>query len=173
MHKTLVLIAFAGILAGAASSDARAHVASGEARFRALYKELIETNTTLSAGSCTLAAERMAAHLRAAGLADDYLYVFTAPGHPQEGGLVALYPGRDATARGVLLLAHLDVVEARRGDWTRDPFTLIEQDGKFYARGTVDDKAEAAIGVEENPGVYVSGAVHGLEPGVLCRHGET
>src|SRR5579864_1884108 len=109
MHKTLVLIAFAGILAGAASSDARAQVASGEARFRALYKELIETNTTLSAGSCTLAAERMAAHLRAAGLADDDLYLFTAPGHPQEGGLVALYPGRDATARGVLFLAHLDV----------------------------------------------------------------
>jgi acetylornithine deacetylase/succinyl-diaminopimelate desuccinylase-like protein len=148
VHKALVVIAFGGILAGGGSSDACADVSSGEARFRALYKELIETNTTLSAGSCTLAAERMAAHLKAAGVADDNLNLFTAPGHPKEGGLVAVYPGRNPGMKGVLLLAHLDVVEARREDWTRDPFILVEQDGKLYARGTVDDKAEAAIGVD-------------------------
>src|ERR1700674_1829303 len=54
--------------------------------FRALYKELVETNTTLSAGSCTLAAERMAAHLKAAGFADKDLTFFSAPDHPTERG---------------------------------------------------------------------------------------
>ncbi len=120
----------------------------GEAEFRALYKELIETNTTLSAGNCTLAAERMAAHLKSAGFADSELHLFTAPDHPKEGGLVAIYPGRDPKLKAVLLLAHIDVVEAKREDWTRDPFTLIEENGNFYARGSVDDKAEASIWVD-------------------------
>jgi acetylornithine deacetylase/succinyl-diaminopimelate desuccinylase-like protein len=120
----------------------------GEDRFRALYKELVETNTTLSAGSCTLAAERMAAHLKAAGFADEDMHLFSAPGHPKEGGLVAVYPGRDPKQKAILLLAHLDVVEAKREDWTRDPFTLVEENGTFYARGSVDDKAEGAIWVD-------------------------
>lgn len=127
-----------------ASSDPRA----GEARFRDLYKELIETNTTLSAGSCTLAAERMAAHLKAAGFADADLHLFTAPDHPKEGGLVGIFPGRDKRAKAILLLAHLDVVEAKREDWSRDPFTLVEENGNFYARGAIDDKAEAAMWVD-------------------------
>ena len=120
----------------------------GEAGFRAIYKELVETNTSLSAGDCTLAAQRMAAHLEAAGFAKSELEIFVPPGHPKEGGLVAIYPGRDAKLKAMLLLAHIDVVEAKREDWTRDPFTLIEEDGKFYARGAVDDKAEAAIFVD-------------------------
>jgi acetylornithine deacetylase/succinyl-diaminopimelate desuccinylase-like protein len=117
----------------------------GEAQFRALYRELVETNTTLSAGDCTLAAQRMAAHLKAAGFADSELEIFVPDGHPKEGGLLAVYPGSDPKLKAVLLLAHLDVVEAKREDWTRDPFKLIEADGNFYARGAVDDKAEAAI----------------------------
>ncbi|HEY2683585.1 MAG TPA: M20/M25/M40 family metallo-hydrolase [Steroidobacteraceae bacterium] len=120
----------------------------GEERFRAIYKELVNTNTTLSAGDCTLAATRMAAHLKEAGFSDSQLHVFTAPDHPKEGGLVAVYPGKDAKAKAVLLLAHLDTVEAKREDWTRDPFTLIEENGNFYARGAMDDKAEAAIWVD-------------------------
>jgi acetylornithine deacetylase/succinyl-diaminopimelate desuccinylase-like protein len=121
---------------------------AGEQRFRAIYKELVETNTTLSAGSCTLAAERMAARLKAAGFPDGDLYPFAAPGHPKEGGLVAIYPGREPKLKAILLLAHIDVVEAKREDWTRDPFTLIEENGSFYARGASDDKAEAAIWVD-------------------------
>src|SRR5277367_521120 len=117
---------------------------SGEQRFRAIYKELVETNTTLSAGSCTLAAERMAARLKAAGIRDSDLHPFAAPDHPNEGGLV-VYPGRDPALKAILLLAHIDVVEAKREDWTRDPFTLVEENGSFYARGASDDKAEAAI----------------------------
>ncbi|WP_310468415.1 M20/M25/M40 family metallo-hydrolase [Sphingomonas sp.] len=116
--------------------------------FRALYEELVETNTTLSEGSCTLAAERMAARLRAAGMADSQLTLFADPAHPKEGGLVAVYPGTSATLRPILLLAHIDVVEAKREDWTRDPFTLVEEGGYFYARGSADDKAMAAVWVD-------------------------
>ena len=121
---------------------------AGEQRFRELYKELVETNTTLSAGSCTLAAERMAARLKAAGFPDSDLHPFAAPDHPKEGGLVAVYPGRDPKLKAILLLAHIDVVEAKREDWTRDPFKLVEENGSFYARGASDDKAEAAIWVD-------------------------
>jgi acetylornithine deacetylase/succinyl-diaminopimelate desuccinylase-like protein len=113
--------------------------------FRALYKELVETNTTLSSGSCTAAAARMQARLKAAGYPDADLTPFSVPDHPKEGGLVAVLPGRDPAARPMLLLAHLDVVEAKREDWTRDPFTLVEEDGFFYARGAADDKAQAAV----------------------------
>lgn len=118
---------------------------TGEAQFRALYKELVETNTTFSAGDCTLAAQRMADRLKAAGFADGQLTVFTPPGRPKDGGLVAVFPGKDPKAKAVLLLAHIDVVEARREDWERDPFVLVEENGYFYARGSSDDKAQASI----------------------------
>lgn len=119
-----------------------------EAAFRAIYKELVETNTTLSSGSCTLAAERMAARLKAAGFKDEDLHLVPAPGKPKEGGLVAILPGTDPKAKAILLLAHIDVVEARREDWERDPFTLVEENGFFYARGSSDDKAQAAVWVD-------------------------
>jgi acetylornithine deacetylase/succinyl-diaminopimelate desuccinylase-like protein len=119
-----------------------------QAAFLALYKELVETNTTLSAGSCTLAAERMAAHLKAAGYADQDLTSFSVPDHPNEGGLVAVLAGTSKTAKPMLLLGHLDVVEARRADWTRDPFTLIEENGYFYGRGAADMKAMDATWVD-------------------------
>ncbi len=127
---------------------ARPTTVSGETRFRELYKELVETNTTLSTGSCTLAAERMAARLKAARIPDADIHLFVAPGHPKEGGLVAVYPGRNLDSKAILLLAHLDVVEANREDWTRDPFTLVEEKGNFYARGSLDDKAQAAMWVD-------------------------
>ena len=117
---------------------------STEPAFRALYKELVETNTSLSSGSCTLAAERMAARLTEAGFPAADIHLFSTPDHPKEGGLVAVLHGKDPKARAILLLAHIDVVEARRADWTRDPFTLIEENGYFYGRGTSDDKAMAA-----------------------------
>ena len=116
-----------------------------QAAFRDLYRELVETNTTLSSGSCTLAAERMAARLKAAGYAASDLTLFSVPESPKEGGLVAILPGSDPKAKAILLLAHLDVVEAKREDWARDPFKLIEENGFFYARGASDDKAMAAV----------------------------
>ncbi|WP_426265638.1 M20/M25/M40 family metallo-hydrolase [Sphingomonas sp. LHG3443-2] len=135
-------------LAALLTSTAALAQRPGEAAFRATYKELVETNTTLSQGDCTLAASRMAARLKAAGIPETDLIPFAVPEHPKEGGLVVLYPGRDAKAKPVLMLAHIDVVEAKREDWTRDPFTLIEEDGFYYARGAADDKAMAAIFVD-------------------------
>ena len=113
--------------------------------FFSLYKELVETNTTLSVGSCTQAAAQIGARLKAAGYTDAQLTYFSVPDHPKEGGLVAILPGNDPRAKPMLLLAHLDVVEARREDWARDPFRLVEEGGYYYGRGTIDDKAQAAI----------------------------
>jgi hypothetical protein len=103
--------------------------AAGEQRFRELYEELVETNTTLSAGDCTLAAERMAARLRAAGFQDSDLHAFSAPGHEKEGGLVAVYAGRDPKLkanpparahrrrRGEARRLDARSVHAHRGEW--------------------------------------------------------
>ena len=117
--------------------------------FRALYKELVETNTSLSVGSCTLAAQRMAAHLKKAGFTDKDVSVFSTPQHPKEGGLIAQLAGTSKTDKAILLLGHLDVVEAKRADWARDPFTLIEENNYFYARGAADMKAMDAIWVDK------------------------
>jgi acetylornithine deacetylase/succinyl-diaminopimelate desuccinylase-like protein len=143
-----LLAAAAALAAFSAFAAPPQDTPAGEQRFRELYKELVETNTTLSAGSCTLAAERMAARLKAAGFPDSDLHPFAAPDHPKEGGLVAVYPGREPKLKAILLLAHIDVVEAKREDWTRDPFKLVEENGSFYARGASDDKAEASIWVD-------------------------
>ena len=116
-----------------------------EQAFRALYKELVEINTTLSIGSCTTAANAMKAHLARAGYPESDLHVIVPPEYPRQGNLIALLPGTDPGLKPVMLLAHLDVVEAKREDWSRDPFKLVEEDGYFYARGASDDKAMAAI----------------------------
>lgn len=144
LKKIVATLLGASVLAGAAHAQ-DAQLRPDQAQFRGLYKELVETNTTLSAGSCTLAAERMGARLKAAGIPDAQITYFAVPDHPKEGGLVAVYPGTSKKLKPMLLLAHIDVVEANRADWTRDPFTLIEENGYFYARGTADDKAQAAI----------------------------
>ncbi|NMN07292.1 acetylornithine deacetylase/succinyl-diaminopimelate desuccinylase-like protein [Novosphingobium sp. SG916] len=150
IKHTFVSAAVVAAMATTAAAQAAPAAApdSGEAQFRAIYKELVETNTTVSTGSCTLAAERMAAHLKAAGYADSQITLFSVPDHPKDGGLVAVLPGTSKAAKPILLLAHLDVVEAKRADWERDPFTLIEEGGYFYGRGTADDKSMAAIWVD-------------------------
>ncbi|MDO9249914.1 MAG: M20/M25/M40 family metallo-hydrolase, partial [Phenylobacterium sp.] len=127
------------------ASTAHAQARPDQVAFRALYKELVETNTTLSVGSCTAAAEKMAVRLKAAGYADKDVQVLVPTERPKDGNLVATLAGTDAKAKPIMLLAHLDVVEANRADWERDPFTLIEEGGYFYARGASDDKAMAAV----------------------------
>ena len=128
-----VTLAVLVMLIGAGTGHAQSPD-KGLQRFREIYKELVETNTTLSAGDCTLAAKRMADRLKNAGYPDDDLRIFVPDGHPKEGGLLAALHGSDPSAKAILMLAHVDVVEAKREDWTRDPFTLIEEDGYFYAR---------------------------------------
>jgi acetylornithine deacetylase/succinyl-diaminopimelate desuccinylase-like protein len=145
--------AVTAIVLAALAVPSAAQVATGtmgplrpdQQRFRDLYEELVETNTTLSAGSCTQAAEKLAARLTAAGLPAANVQVLVEPAHPKEGQLVAIYPGTSAAARPILLLGHIDVVEANRADWQRDPFTLVEENGYFYARGSADDKAMSAV----------------------------
>ena len=90
----------------------------------------------------------MADRLKTAGYPDEDLRIFVPEGHPKEGGLLAALHGSDPNAKAILMLAHVDVVEAKREDWTRDPFTLIEEGGYFYGRGTSDMKAQAAIWVD-------------------------
>ena len=141
--RMLATAAIAGLMSVSAAAQPKAPSAD-EAAFRSLYKELVETNTSFPGGSCTLAAERLAARFKAAGFADADLHLIVPPDHPKDGNLVVVYPGRDPKAKAVLMLAHIDVVAAKREDWTRDPFTLVEEGGYFYARGSFDDKAQAA-----------------------------
>jgi acetylornithine deacetylase/succinyl-diaminopimelate desuccinylase-like protein len=108
---------------------------------REIFQELIEIDTTNTTGDTTPAAEAMARRLLAAGFPAADVQVL-APA-PRKGNLVARLRGTGAR-RPILLLAHLDVVEARREDWTVEPFKLLERDGHFYGRGTTDDKNMAA-----------------------------
>jgi acetylornithine deacetylase/succinyl-diaminopimelate desuccinylase-like protein len=108
---------------------------------REIYKELIESNTSYTTGKTTPAAEAIAKRFRAAGFAEGDIAVLGAA--PHKHNVIVRFRGTGAK-KPILLLAHLDVVEARREDWTMDPFQLNEKDGYFYGRGTLDDKAQAA-----------------------------
>ncbi|MCU1343641.1 MAG: peptidase [Candidatus Acidoferrum typicum] len=108
---------------------------------RDIYKELVEINTVTATGDTSKAAEAMAARLRAAGYSGADVQAFNPA--PRKGNLVARLHGTGAR-KPILLMAHLDVVEARREDWSVDPFKLLEKDGYFYARGSGDDKFMAA-----------------------------
>jgi acetylornithine deacetylase/succinyl-diaminopimelate desuccinylase-like protein len=147
MQNRLTVLAALAVLTGAGVTYAQSGD-QGLERFREIYKELVETNTTLSTGDCTLAARRMGDRLKAAGYPDQDLRVFIPDGHPKEGGLLAVLHGSDPAAKAILLLGHVDVVEAKREDWTRDPFIMIEENGYFYGRGTNDMKAQDAVWVD-------------------------
>jgi acetylornithine deacetylase/succinyl-diaminopimelate desuccinylase-like protein len=155
MSFTRLLLAIAALLAFSAAhaaditasrqTSASKQPRAGESEFRELYKELVEINTTLSVGSCTDASNVMKARLLAAGFTDAQAQVVVPKDWPKQGSLVAFLPGSDPKLKPLLLLAHIDVVEANREDWERDPFKLVEEDGFFYARGASDDKAMAAV----------------------------
>ena len=142
MKRTILKITM--LVTALAAQPAAAQERPDQKAFFGLYKQLVETNTTLSAGSCTQAAAQLATRLKAAGYADGDITLFSVPDHPKEGGIVAVLKGSDTGVKPMLLLGHLDVVEAKRADWVRDPFTLIEDGGYYYGRGTFDDKAMAA-----------------------------
>ena len=113
-----------------------------DARAREIFQQLIEINTTdTPAGNVTTAADAVATRLKAAGF--DAADVQVLGTDPRKGNLIARYRGTGAK-RPLLLLAHLDVVEAKREDWSMDPFVFVEKDGFFYGRGTSDDKAMAS-----------------------------
>jgi len=114
---------------------------------RSIFAELIEINTTNSRGDNTAAARAMARRLLDAGFPESDVHVLVPADAPTKGNLVARYPGRDRSAPAVLLLAHIDVVEANPEDWSPDidPFSFLEREGFYYGRGVTDDKDEAAI----------------------------
>jgi len=109
---------------------------------RDIYKEFVEIKSGYSTGATTPVAEAAAARLRAAGFAESDIFMGGAI--PTKANLVVRYRGTGAR-RPILLLAHTDVVEAKREDWSMDPFQFVERDGYFYGRGTADDKAQAAV----------------------------
>ncbi|MBB4837506.1 MULTISPECIES: M20/M25/M40 family metallo-hydrolase [Sphingomonas] len=115
---------------------------------RSLYQELVETDTSITTGSCTALADKVEVRLRAAGYGDADITRFAVPDHPKEGGLVVVLPGTSKTLKPILLLGHIDVVAAKREDWTRDPYKLVEEKGYFWGRGTADMKALDAIWID-------------------------
>ena len=123
-------------------ANANAQLDANKQLARDIFKQLIEINTTDSVGNVTTASEAMAQRFRAAGFPDSDIYI----GGPNERkkNLVVRYHGSDRH-KPVLLIGHLDVVEARREDWTTDPFQFVEKDGYFYGRGAQDMKDEDAI----------------------------
>jgi len=127
-----------------ATSSLGAELKSHQLHAKEVYKQLIEINTTQSVGDTTLAAQAMADRLIAAGLPAEDVHVLAEV--PRNGNLIArLRAKKPGNKRPILLLAHLDVVEAKRDDWSMDPFKFIEQDGYYYGRGSLDDKAMASM----------------------------
>jgi hypothetical protein len=106
-----------------------------------IYRELLEINTTASSGDTYEAAKAMAARLIGAGFPEADVRALQSG--PKRGNLVARLRGT-GKRKPILLVAHIDVVEAKRSDWTTDPFKLVEKEGYFYARGSGDDKYMAA-----------------------------
>jgi len=148
MKASMVVCALAALVAAPATAQVptgtMGPLRADQQRFFELYKELVETDTSVTTGDCTKAAARIATRLKAAGFTDGQITLFSVPEHPKEGGIVAVYPGTSATLEPMLLLAHIDVVAANRADWERDPYTLVEENGYYYARGIADDKMMAA-----------------------------
>jgi acetylornithine deacetylase/succinyl-diaminopimelate desuccinylase-like protein len=132
----------AGLLAVNACCHA-AELTPDQLKAKEIYRELIEIDTTHSQGDTTKAANAMAARLRAAGFAPADIVVIEPV--PKKGNLIVRWHGEATGLKPLLLMAHLDVVEAKREDWSMDPFKLIEKDGYFYARGSGDDKAMGSI----------------------------
>jgi acetylornithine deacetylase/succinyl-diaminopimelate desuccinylase-like protein len=147
MRRLFTCISIWCVAATTMSAQApRAAVTPQERLAREIYEELVEINTADSTGSVTRAARAMAKRFIDAGFPAADVQVLIPESDTTKGNLVVRYRG-SASAKGkpLLLLAHLDVVAALRSDWPRDPFTLFEENGFFYGRGTSDDKAMSAI----------------------------
>ena len=140
--KSIFYVCFAAFLALAAAGRIRAQSASPNPLAREIFQQLIEINTTDSVGNVTTAAEAMAVRLRDAGFTGSDVIV-DGP-NDRKKNLVARIHGT-GQRKPILFIGHLDVVEARREDWSTDPFKFIEKDGYFYGRGTDDMKEGDAI----------------------------
>jgi acetylornithine deacetylase/succinyl-diaminopimelate desuccinylase-like protein len=140
------------LFACASLQCAAAQTQTGEPATRRLahdiFKELVEINTADSVGSTTLAANAMQRRLLAAGFPPADVVVLGP--NERKGNMVARFRGvPDSKLKPILIIAHTDVVEAQREDWTTDPFKFVEKDGYFYGRGTQDMKDSDAIAVAD------------------------
>jgi acetylornithine deacetylase/succinyl-diaminopimelate desuccinylase-like protein len=143
MPKFIKFASLAIFLSFAATISAQSLRPDAEKQLaRDIYKQFIEIPSGFTTGSTTPVAEAAAAHLKEAGFPDSDIFLGGAI--PKKANLVVRYHGT-GKRKPILLLAHIDVVEAKREDWSIDPFQLLEKDGYFYGRGTGDDKAQAAI----------------------------
>jgi acetylornithine deacetylase/succinyl-diaminopimelate desuccinylase-like protein len=138
--KTAQCIAGAALALAVSTAQAQPRTPHDQAAFE-IYKELVEINTVTTTGDTAKAADAMAARLIAAGIPAEDVKVFKPAAN--KGNVIARYRGSGAR-RPMILMAHIDVVEAKREDWTTDPFKLVEKDGYYYGRGTGDDKFMAA-----------------------------
>ena len=132
------------VLAGSVLSGATMPPEADQRLAREIFKEMVEVQSGYTTGSTTPIAEAVAKRLKAAGFGNADLFVGGAS--PRKANVVARLRGTGAR-KPILLLAHIDVVEAKREDWSLDPYVLTEKDGYFYGRGTSDDKSQAAIWV--------------------------
>ncbi len=138
-HFALILAAFSLAFA---SSKLAAQMTPHQQLARDIHKELVEINTVTASGDTLKAAQAMAARLKVAGFSDDEVKVLS-PG-PRKGNLVARLRG-SGVRKPMMMLAHIDVVEAKPEDWSTDPFKLVEKEGYLYGRGVADNKFMAAV----------------------------
>jgi acetylornithine deacetylase/succinyl-diaminopimelate desuccinylase-like protein len=147
MRRSLFIVALVAAAAAAAGAQSRTprRLTKWDTLAHDIFKELVEINTTESAGSTTVAAKALAARLKTAGFPDSDVVVLE--NAPKKGILVARLRAKNPSRKPLLLLSHIDVVEAKPEDWTLPPFQFTEKDSTFYGRGTSDNKDDAAIDV--------------------------
>ena len=145
MTRIALMLALA--LLAALPARAQGTLTPNQVEARAIFKQLIETNTSYKEGSTSPAARAMAKRFLDAGFPATDVQLL-GPAGDKDSNLVVRMPGTSKTLKPILLIAHLDVVEALRSDWSVDPYTLTERDGFFYGRGTSDIKDGDAILVE-------------------------
>jgi len=140
--RDLLMLPMGLFLAGLSLPAAAQSPSPSQRLARDIHRELVEINTVTATGDTLRAADAMAARLKEAGFADADVQVFSPA--PHKGNLVARLHGTGAR-KPILLMAHLDVVEAKREDWSVDPFKVLEKDGYLYGRGVWDDKFMGAV----------------------------
>lgn len=151
--------AFFALLSLALCQPVLAQDSTHEQLARDILSELIAANTAPSGGNdMGPAIEALVERLKNAGFTDEEIHVIGKPGQPDN--LVVRYPAANPEKRPILMMAHIDVVEALREDWSIDPYVLTEQDGYYYGRGTTDNKAGAAMLVAN----FIRYKREGLEP---------
>ncbi len=143
--RLAVLAASLAVAAAIAPFASAQGADNGRAAFREIYEEMVEIDSSPTTGSCTKVVQAAETRLKAAGFPADDVKLIIPPGKPDDGNIVATLRAQNPSRKGVLLMGHIDVVDARREDWERDPFTLFEENGYFYGRGTADMKGQAAI----------------------------